>query len=60
MKALYLLVTEDEYELPIAVCDSIKELANTIGVNQNAITSCLCKYRKGKIKKSKYRKVLVE
>lgn len=34
---LWVAVTRDKYELPIAVADSCKELAEMVGVTANAI-----------------------
>ena len=37
METLYMKVTKDEYELPIAVADSIVELAKMLGVKKEHI-----------------------
>ena len=37
LKPLYLLVTKDKYQLPLAVADSANELARILGVNQSTI-----------------------
>lgn len=39
-KALYILVTTDKYELPIAVADTKAELARITGRPLNGIRSC--------------------
>lgn len=44
---LYLCVTRDKYELPLAVAESQQELADMVGVQKNTIASALCKYRRG-------------
>lgn len=40
---VYMLVTDDEYELPLIVRDSITELARANGVTPGAIWSCIWK-----------------
>jgi hypothetical protein len=37
MSALYMAVTPDEYELPLMVCCSVKELSSKTGIKGNAI-----------------------
>ena len=46
MKKLYLLVTKDEYELPIIVTDCVKELAEFCGDTVNNILSCISHAKK--------------
>ena len=60
MKYLYMMVTEDKYELPVIVCDSVKELARKVGVRPDSISACIYNYKIGKIKSSRYRKVKYE
>ncbi|MBQ1572508.1 MAG: hypothetical protein IIZ78_15370 [Clostridiales bacterium] len=57
---IYMRVTEDEYELPIAVADSQTELAQMVGVSRNSIASALCHQRAGSTKHSVYKEVEVE
>ena len=56
---IWLKVTMDKYELPIAVADSAKELAAITGASINTIKSSHCRYAKHGCK-SPYRKVKVE
>jgi hypothetical protein len=58
-KNLYLCVTNDEYELPIAVEDSPTELAFKLGVNRHTILNGISRYNRGEIK-GIYRRVEVE
>lgn len=51
---LYLKVTTDEYELPIAVADSAYELAEMVGTKQSVIYSSISH------KRGSYRRVEVE
>lgn len=56
---LYMAVTQDEYELPLAVADSLRELARL----QRTSSSYICKIisgKRGKKSKVKYIKVEVE
>ena len=40
---LYLEVTQDEYSLPVIVCDSLRELAKCTGLRANNISSQITK-----------------
>lgn len=52
-KYLYIAVSLDEYELPIAVADTVPELARMMGTSANTINSSLShkarRYRKVEI-----------
>lgn len=52
-------VTQDEYELPVAVADSLKELAEMTGTTQGSISSWMWHYRSGRLKTRKYIKVII-
>ena len=56
---IYMRVTEDEYELPIAVADSQTELAQMVGVSRNSIASALSHSRRDK-SRSIYKEVEVD
>lgn len=51
MKRLYMKVTNDEYELPVAVADSSKELAEMVGTTRNAILSAISHGKTDKYKR---------
>jgi ribosomal protein L7Ae-like RNA K-turn-binding protein len=51
---LYLLVSNDEYELPLVVTDTAKELAEICGIKQDSIYTLISKH------KGNYRKVVIE
>lgn len=57
---LWMEVTQDDLELPVIVADSVLSLARKKGVSVSTIKSALSRYRKGKIKKCRYRKVEIE
>lgn len=60
-KPLYLLVSQDEYELPLAVTDTMDELARIAGVTGDTVAAAIS--RRGKAKHtshSRYRVVWVE
>lgn len=38
---LYLWVTKDKYQLPIAVCDTAEELAKVVGITARGIYSAV-------------------
>ena len=52
---IWMEVTPDKYELPVAVADSLNALAKLLGVTPAAISHGVHKYGE----KSKYRKVEV-
>lgn len=57
---VYIQVTRDKYELPVAVADSPSELARMTGANRNTVNSTLALFRKGKYKNPKYREVEID
>lgn len=54
---LYMEVTKDEYEFPIHICDTIKELCQVSGASETNIKSCLSKVKHGVLKKCRFVKV---
>lgn len=56
---LYMEVTTDKYELPVAVADSVRELAELRGVNRYTIFKALWQVKNGINNKSKYIKLEV-
>lgn len=59
-KYLWVYVTDDEYELPIYVCDTLKEMAEYIGTDPNLISCAYSRYSKGTQEKCRFRKILNE
>lgn len=57
---LYILVTRDEYELPIIVEESPTELARKCGVDPETIISVALKAERGEVVQARYRRVLIE
>ena len=55
--ALYMMVTKDKYELPLAVAGSAGELSRMTGVSAMQIYSQVSKYKHGRVKRSKFVKV---
>lgn len=47
IKNLYLITTHDEYEFPLFVADSIKELSEMSGVKPQTIAQSIAQGRKG-------------
>lgn len=47
LKYLYMATTKDEYELPIAVADSVSELAEMLGMKSTTISIYLTLGRPG-------------
>lgn len=56
-EVIWMEVTSDKYELPVAVADSAEELAKMSGVKRTSIIEQLCRYRHGLYKQCKYRKI---
>ena len=50
IKNLYMAVTKDEYELPIAVADSVSELAKMMNMKTTTISFYLATGRPGFVK----------
>ena len=57
---IWLKVTDDEYELPIYVADTAKEMAEICGTTENSIRSRLSHWKEGRTPKCPYRKVVIE
>lgn len=60
MRNLYMMVTDDELELPLVVADSAQELADIIGRSVNTIYSGISHEQHGRIKRSIYKKVEIK
>lgn len=62
MNCVYMEVTKDKYELPVAIADTISELSQITGASNNTISSTIShgKYNKDKYKHSKFIKVVFE
>ena len=56
---VYMEVTQDKYELPVAVADSVKELAKLVGVKKDTIWTMI-NHAKNRGGKCKYIKVELE
>lgn len=59
-RRLYLCVTMGKYELPVAVADTQKELADMLGIQEYTVTRALFDQRRGLRKKTKYREVWID
>lgn len=59
MKTLYMMVTQDEYELPLCVCSSYAELACFAGVSAKSVKSAIL-HAKARGGNSKYKAVLID
>lgn len=57
---MYMAVTTDKYELPIAIGDTAKELGKLLGVSANLIHSSISKNQTGKIRKMRFVKVDID
>ena len=59
-RTVYMKVTNDRYELPMAIADSAKELSKLVGAPDSSIRTCAYRYSCGKVKHSIYRMVEIE
>ena len=53
-------VTNDKYELPLGVYDTVKEMAEKQGVEKMRIYKAIWRYEHGKTDKAQFYKVKVE
>lgn len=64
MNCVYMEVSKDEYELPIAIADTLSELSAITGETKNNINSSIChgnsKKGKGKNSYSRFVKVVFD
>lgn len=54
---MYMAVTPDRYELPLAIADTARELGKLVGVSANLIHSSIAKKQSGKNRKMRFVKV---
>lgn len=59
-KYLYMAVTPDEYQLPLAVADSVQQLAWMVGVTSNSIYSAISHGESRNWKKRRYVRIRVD
>lgn len=57
---LYIATSMDQYELPIAVAESISELANMIGKSKYTILHSIKRYEDGILDNTHYHKVEID
>lgn len=58
-RAVYMLVTQDKYELPLVVADTVAELARITGQKRSSIASAMSHANK-KGFSSRYKKVVID
>lgn len=54
---MYMAVTTDKYELPLAVADTARELGKLLNVSGNLIHSSISKNQNGKARKMRFLKI---
>ena len=57
MKYYWLLVEADEYELPLVVADTARELAEKCDTTKHNVEAFVCKQSSGRYRGTKYLKV---
>lgn len=58
MQKLYMAVTPDRFELPLAVADTAKELSLITGIPRKKISEALCRNLSGKHLGMKFIKII--
>lgn len=56
---VYVYVTDDEYELPIYVCDTVKELSELTGYTESSIYSNITRWEKGEREYVRFRRIYI-
>ena len=59
-KVIWMEVTNDEYDLPLAFANCATQLADMVGVKRNAVFEAVSKWKAGKTKTCRYRRVVLE
>lgn len=54
---VYMKVTRDKYELPIAIADTVGELARMTGASKETIFSNISHQKRGSIRKGSFKRV---
>lgn len=57
---VWIKVTKDEFELPVAIADTAEELAEILGVDRSTILSAVRRYERGEVSFSVYRRLEIE
>lgn len=60
MTKIYMEITQDEYELPIAIADNAQELAEICGTNSGSIYTSCSRRARGIYKKSRFVSVEID
>ena len=60
MRNLWLEVSDDEYELPVAVADSAEQLSRMTGRHPHAVLDMVSKHKRGLVKKCRFVKVRID
>lgn len=58
-EVIYMKVTKDEYELPVAVADTVRELARIVGLKENSISMAMWRANKAG-EKCQFVKVVID
>ena len=61
-RTVYMAVTNDRYELPLAIGDTVSELAQELGVKRKTISEVMCHYKlyRRRSGRSKYIRVVID
>ncbi len=60
IEKLYMAVTPDRYELPLAVCRSADELGQAFGITGHTVMVSLCRKDDGRKRGAKFLRIEVE
>ena len=59
-EVVWIAYSEDYPYLPVAAARTAQELARLVGTGTNTVESCWSKFKHGKIRYTRYHKVLIE
>ena len=51
---IYMRVSDDDYEFPVAWGETYRELADALGLSRDTIKNAFTRLRSGRVKKSQY------
>ena len=60
MSYVWMQITHDEFELPVAVANTAQELADIVGTTKNNVQSATAHVRRGRNKWSRFIRVQVD
>ena len=59
-REVWMMVTDDQYELPVILASNAQALADKAGTTKNNVVSLANKFRSGKIARSRFHRVKLD